>query len=762
MVEMLIPHDGMPRSSHGWGVRHDGARRSAPFVEWSRSPARPPLAVSSALDRVRRAPTILAAMHIAPDVAQAVQVATDDGVGPARLLPPLLEAVADERDTLTAVAATHALGRVPGTAAEVELARLITAAVHGFDAHAVWAMDERRASADLVGPLAAAVARGGLVGMHAQRVLARWARDDAETVLGALDVALGDTAVESSRRYLAETVGLLPGRVARQVLERIGSDPSELASVRATAIDAFADRIRESLPSSFGPLARVDDRVGAAVRTVRARRLLTRRGARRQHHRASGLKVAQLHLAAALDSDASRAGMGDTGGLATLLPSLGVALLHQQRIHEVITISRSMPGQALSGVGYAPTVRAGHRFDSVPLEEGEGATFTGRWPGLVAAERGIRAALLASGLPDVIHLRMADPGSLVAATVARRLGIPTVFTLAPDPHGPIASAERMGKLDRRSFAAADARAALWFRARLVERLAGDAREVVLFPRPELRRQIRELVGVDVAAGAPRYTVVAEGVDTASPDSADATVAAGHEATVIRDLRGAIEQLPAQRHGLPIVVSIGRMHEIKGMARVVEAFAMEEGPAAAANLVIVGGDLDDPSSAEAAELARIRAVFHRYPGLDERVVLLGHRRHADAGLVLAVARHGWGDSIAPGGAYVCGSLKEEFGLAIVEAMAAGLPVVAPLAGGPATYVEAGVSGSLVNTADPAAIADGIAVALGLARDPHTAERTREVVDSRFTLDRMARTLAAVYRIAAGARTLALPVDPGLAV
>ena len=60
--------------------------------------------------------------------------------------------------------------------------------------------------------------------------------------------------------------------------------------------------------------------------------------------------------------------------------------------------------------------------------------------------------------------------------------------------------------------------------------------------------------------------------------------------------------------------------------------------------------------------------------------------------------GLGSLIGPSGAYVCGSLKEEFGLAILEAMAAGLPVVAPAGGGPATYVEE--TASPVSSSTPA--------------------------------------------------------------
>jgi glycosyltransferase involved in cell wall biosynthesis len=478
-------------------------------------------------------------------------------------------------------------------------------------------------------------------------------------------------------------------------------------------------------------------------------------------YRAAGLTIAQVHLAAVLDADATRAGMGDAGGVATLLSRLGAELARQPGIANVISIGRAMDPLHGGSVPDHPGVVRGHRFEAIALEEGEGATFSGSWPSLVAARRGIRAIFLALGSPDVIHLRMADPGSLAAMTVARQLGIRTAFTLAPDPHGPIAAAERAGTLDRRNFAIQDEQGALWYRATLVSQLARSARELVLFPRPDLHREMRELLDVDLSVGSLRHTIVAEGVDMRLADEASIVVLRRDEAPVLRDLRLAIASLPCERQGLPIVVSVGRLHAIKGMARLVQAFASDLHLAAMANLVIVGGDLEHPGAAEAAELARIQGLLEAHRDLRDRVVLLGHRPHADASLVLAAARLGWGRGIAPGGAYVCGSLKEEFGLAIVEAMAAGLPVVAPVLGGPATYVEPGRTGALVDTTDAAAIASGVREALALAREPEIAVRSREVVERRFTLDRMARTLAAAYRRAAGVSSLALPVEEGRA-
>jgi glycosyltransferase involved in cell wall biosynthesis len=172
----------------------------------------------------------------------------------------------------------------------------------------------------------------------------------------------------------------------------------------------------------------------------------------------------------------------------------------------------------------------------------------------------------------------------------------------------------------------------------------------------------------------------------------------------------------------------------------------------ANLVIVGGDLEAPDANEREELSRIDAILRRYPSIRGQVVLLGHRPNDAVAQVLAAARYGWGADIAGGGAYVCGSRKEEFGLAIVEAMAAGLPVVAPGSGGPASYVDPGVTGVLVDSGVVGEIAAGIRAALELATDPMTARRASAIVEDRFTIGRMARTLTAVYRIASGISTL----------
>ena len=359
-------------------------------------------------------------------------------------------------------------------------------------------------------------------------------RGTAADILSNLVATQLQTGAADARRYLTETVGLVPGRAAQRHLERTATDASEDLLVRLEAIASLGDRATEPLPASVGRLAADGGRIGEAVASARAMQMLRHRGARHTHDRAHGLKVAQVHLAAILDAEATKAGMGDTGGVATLLPRLGAALAAQPRIGEVITIGRGMPDAPATTRSPGQPAIGGHHFDNVPLEAGEGASFAGR----LALARGRRA-----GHPSrparqrhprrhpPAHGGPGQPGGRTCGAGAR---IPIVFTLAPDPHGPMAVAERSGMLDRRSFAAQDARAALWYRADLVAGSRDQARELVLFPRPDLSQQLAELMGFDLADGpsAPhrrrrgrRHATGRRGVGSTHATAGDAPVVA---------------------------------------------------------------------------------------------------------------------------------------------------------------------------------------------------------------------------------------------
>ena len=75
------------------------------------------------------------------------------------------------------------------------------------------------------------------------------------------------------------------------------------------------------------------------------------------------------------------------------------------------------------------------------------------------------------------------------------------------------------------------------------------------------------------------------------------------------------------------------------------------------------------------------------------------------------------------------------------------VVAPLSGGPATYVDDGVTGVLVDTTDPDALTAAAASALDLAAALDAdvrAAQAQALVEERFSITTMASALAAIYR------------------
>ena len=215
---------------------------------------------------------------------------------------------------------------------------------------------------------------------------------------------------------------------------------------------------------------------------------------------------------------------------------------------------------------------AGHVLAPIPLMSAP-TDSANAWPLSVAAERGIRRALTAHGRVDVVHLRMADVGSMAAAAVATELGIPTVFTLAPDPHAVIYALDMTGALTRASFGTVDEREHYWFRTALVRRLAAGANHCALFPRPKLRDQLRDLLGIDIDQEPGRYTVVPEGIDMSVTTAAaqDVRAARDHGAAgeaisdsgaigpaespllpthpALADLESLVAALPAHRRGL---------------------------------------------------------------------------------------------------------------------------------------------------------------------------------------------------------------------
>ncbi|SMH42192.1 Glycosyltransferase involved in cell wall bisynthesis [Rathayibacter oskolensis] len=690
------------------------------------------MATQTVLDAVRSAPTLLEAIRAADELTIA---AVSDGGG--RAVRLLTRAALDPSDQLTAIAAVHSLAQVFDEEADLALLALLADDRAFIREHAAWAFGGRLPRAGAIGPLVEMLGDGGFAGMLAQRTLLLWASSTPDLLALALEGALIGEREPSRRARYVETIGLVPGAIAERTLLRVAAAGSEAFETRAAATDALGERTSDEATML---LARLADERGALAPI--ARLALDDRSTATPD---AGATVAQLFVHADIDGTLTRVGAGDNGGIATLLVRLGDALGDEVGIDRVLTLSRGTPAEAERALAELPA--SGHGFAPVPFA-GPPVPMPEAWPRRIAAERGIRRILRAAGRVDVLHLRMADVGSLAAAAVARELDIPVVFTVAPDPHALIAGLDAAGTLSRADFGDRDSAEHFWFRVRLVQRLAADAAHTVLFPRADLATSMRELIGIDITAHPERHTIVPEGIDVRlveRGEEAARAAAAGEPVALdeggdLASLDRVLAALPEERRGLPLLLSVGRLHRVKGMASLAEAWAGDPALRTRANLLLVGGDLEDPSPDEREQLDRIEAVA------SDGLLLAGHRPNGTVARWLGAVRHGRPGFAAPSGAYVCASVKEEFGIALLEALAAGLVVVAPDAGGPVTYVEDGVTGFLVDTSDRDALAGAAADALDLAGGPlgeHAAARGRAMVRERYTVQAMAHALSGVY-------------------
>lgn len=581
---------------------------------------------------------------------------------------------------------------------------------------------------------------GGIDTMHAHRTLRCWADTIALPIARVTICELATERTPAARARLVDLLGVL-GHHANDVLLHLMLDDREPATVRAAAIGALGERHCPTVDEALQRVAAFDETVATeAALALDSRRLEVPPPV--DESEPHGLRIAQLVLAGGLDGQLSLGGRGDTGGVASLLVSLGEALARRAEVEHVLTIGRGTVTDAI--VGPLSSSRLPLSFGTVAFGDHDrpGETADQVWEQLPAIERGIRRALRLAGRVDVLHLRMADAGTMAGASVAAEMGIPVCFSVAPDPHNVVESLYARGELDDDSFVRLATDTHVWFRARLIEDVARDADQLALFPRS---KPIEFLQDIEDRGHDRRQSVavVAEGIDISLLDRVGGATTrsprVGRSPDVLDDLAAGL--MPS-RHGLPLVISVGRLNPVKGMERVVAAWAADRQLHDSSNLVIVGGDLETPSETEVAVL---EAIDRLVPVTDPRragLVILGGRPRADVARLMLSAVSGRTGDWAEGGVYVDGAVKEEFGLAVLEAMAAGLVVVAPSIGGPSTYVDDGDTGVLV---DPGAdLGSAIRRGFGLVARTGRIDRARGLVETHYSIDTMAAQLVDLYQ------------------
>ncbi|GAA5482403.1 HAD family hydrolase [Haloferula sargassicola] len=294
-------------------------------------------------------------------------------------------------------------------------------------------------------------------------------------------------------------------------------------------------------------------------------------------------------------------------------------------------------------------------------------------------------------VPDLVHAHYADAG-YVGRQVAAVLGCPFVFT------GHSLGRVKRERLIEGGASAEDIEKRYNLAARIeAEELSLDAASMVC---TSTRQEVDEQYSMYDQYAADRMKVIPPGVDLTRFDGkGDPAVMAAVDEKISRFLDD-----PSK----PAVLTIARADERKNLVGLVRAFGENAWLRENANLVVIGGNRDKISELPSGGRKVWTSLLRKIDDLDLYGVCAipkKHESHEVAGFYRWAAERK--------GVFVNPAFTEPFGLTLLEASAAGLPLVATHDGGPRDILANCENGELVDPLDAAAIGNAIE---GILSDP----------------------------------------------
>ena len=373
----------------------------------------------------------------------------------------------------------------------------------------------------------------------------------------------------------------------------------------------------------------------------------------------------------------------DTGGQVRYLLDLVKALDRDKRIRKVDLLTRKVIDPRV-----APDYAVEHERISPKASIRRIACGPRRyirkellWPHLQEFIDGTLAMIRSQAeLPDVLHAHYADAG-FVAARLSKVLGIPVIFTGHSLGRFKLANLLSRGMKRGRIYETF----AMTERIEAEEETIENASLLIASSRNEEHEQYRLYDHFD-----PKLIMV-------NPPGCDlARYGRGPAKRTADKLNTTLDRflVDSQR---PALIMLARPDPQKNILAAIKAFAEPE-LRDMANLVLFLGARDDVNTMETAQKKLLHEVFHlidkhdlygsvAYPKSNppDMAAALFHHARETGGALLALSRH------------------ENFGLTLVEAAAAGLPVVSSGAGGMADILAICKHGITVDADDPASVA-----------------------------------------------------------
>ncbi len=386
----------------------------------------------------------------------------------------------------------------------------------------------------------------------------------------------------------------------------------------------------------------------------------------------------------------------DTGGQCLYVLELVKALARNPRVRRVSLVTRRVLDPKVDKAYAEAVERLADHAEILRIEAGPRRYLRKEvlWRHLDAFIDGVLAMLRREKrLPDLIHAHYADAG-YVGRQLAAVLGCPFVFT-----------GHSLGrcKRDRLIEGGADPQD-IDRRYNLAARIEAEemSLEAASMVCASTRQEVDEQYALYDQHDDSRMRVIPPGVDLTRFDGpADADVMAAVDAMLEPFLRDP---------SLPPVLTIARADERKNLPALVRAFAGNDWLCGHANLVIIGGNREKleklPPGARKVWNELLRCIDDG--GLYGRAAYPKRHRSRDiAGLYRWAAERG--------GVFVNPAFTEPFGLTLLEAAAAGLPLVATRDGGPRDIIGNCRNGTLVDPLDETGMGRAIEAILADRRE-----------------------------------------------
>jgi len=388
--------------------------------------------------------------------------------------------------------------------------------------------------------------------------------------------------------------------------------------------------------------------------------------------------------------DPLRAGKGSSGGMGTFLRTLGNKL--SESLPGVITVVPIEAEALLESNLLLNKERERHLIIYAPLFDYENMKADNFLRGRLDVRSNLGDILAIGGIqPAQLHMRFSDYASYSMLELAKDTNSKSFFTITPDPQRSFS--DHNGEpisLDSVKALKDTSRVEISHTMlRECERLFGIGAEE---GRSQLLSYYPQLLETSVQK---KLEMMPEGISLRN----ECPIAdEGPLFSVLFDKKREFF-LDRSFRASPLLLTIGRLDPAKGQIKLLKAWGDSE-LRDSFNLVIIGGDIENPNQVELDELEEMRKYAqanHKIQGKFCHLPAMSNDEIRCLENSIAQVRATPWPPI-----YVAPSFKEEFGIAILEAMAAGFVAIGPIRGGVKSYIRQGKNGFLIDTTNESTI------------------------------------------------------------